>query len=96
MQSIVVRTHSYPKTILHFPSESNAQKAHPTQKPVALMEYLIRTYTNEGDVVLDSTMGSGTTCLAAKNLRRRYIGIEKDPAYYEIARKRVEGVGVVA
>ena len=61
IQSVVTRTHSYPKTILHFPSEGNSQKTHPTQKPVALFEYLIRTYTNEGDTVLDNCAGSGTT-----------------------------------
>lgn len=62
---------------------------HPTQKPLALMEYLIKTYTNEGDLVLDNTMGSGTTCVAAKNLSRRFIGIEKNPKYYEIACNRL-------
>ncbi len=64
---------------------------HPTQKPVALMEYLIRTYTNEGEVVLDNCMGSGTTGLTAKNLNRKFIGIEKDAGYFEIARNRIEG-----
>ena len=63
---------------------------HPTQKPVALMEYLIKTYTNEGDTVLDFTMGSGTTLVACANLGRKGIGIELDPDYFEIARKRVE------
>jgi len=63
---------------------------HPTQKPVALMEYLIRTYTNEGETVLDNTMGSGTTGVACMNIGRRFIGIERDPAYYEIAKKRIE------
>jgi site-specific DNA-methyltransferase (adenine-specific) len=63
---------------------------HPTQKPVALMEYLIRTYTNEGDTVLDNCMGSGTTGVACKNTGRKFIGIERDPAYFEIARKRIE------
>ncbi len=62
---------------------------HPTQKPVALMEYLIRTYTQEGDTVLDFCMGSGTTGLAAKNLGRKFIGIEKDEKYFEIAKKRI-------
>lgn len=63
---------------------------HPTQKPVALMEYLIRTYTDEGDTVLDNCMGSGTTGVACKNTNRKFIGIERDPAYFEIARKRIE------
>lgn len=63
---------------------------HPTQKPVALMEYLIRTYTNPGDVVLDNTMGSGTTGVACVNTGRSFIGIERDPGYYDIACKRIE------
>lgn len=62
---------------------------HPTQKPVALMEDLIRTYTNEGDTVLDFTMGSGTTGVACKNLNRGFIGIEKDETYFQIAEKRI-------
>jgi site-specific DNA-methyltransferase (adenine-specific) len=64
------------------------KKLHPTQKPVALCEYLIRTYTNEGDMVLDNCMGSGTTGVACLNTGRNFIGIEKDLAYFEIARKR--------
>jgi site-specific DNA-methyltransferase (adenine-specific) len=63
---------------------------HPTQKPVALMEYLIRTYTNEGDTVLDNCMGSGTTGVACANTGRKFIGIERDPGYFDIARKRIE------
>ena len=62
---------------------------HPTQKPVALMEYLIKTYTNEGDTVLDFTMGSGTTGVACKNLNRNFIGIELDKKYFDIAEKRI-------
>jgi site-specific DNA-methyltransferase (adenine-specific) len=64
---------------------------HPTQKPVALMEYLVRTYSNEGDTVLDFCMGSGTTGVACVNAGRRFIGVEKDPAYVDIARKRLAG-----
>ena len=64
---------------------------HPTQKPVKLCEYLIKTYTNEGDIVLDNCMGSGTTCLAAKNLGRRYIGFELEPRYFDIAKQRIDG-----
>ena len=64
---------------------------HPTQKPVELMEYLIKTYSNEGDTVLDFTMGSGTTGVACKRLRRNFIGIELDPGYFEIAQKRIDG-----
>lgn len=62
---------------------------HPTGKPVALMEYLIRTYTNEGETVLDFTMGSGTTGVACKNLNRNFIGIEKDETYFKIAQERI-------
>ena len=62
---------------------------HPTQKPVALMEYLIKTYTNEGDTVLDFCMGSGTTGIACKNLNRNFIGIEKETEYFDIAQKRI-------
>ena len=63
---------------------------HPTQKPVALMEYLIRTYTNEGETVLDNCMGSGTTGVACLNTNRNFIGIEKEREYYEIAKARLE------
>lgn len=63
---------------------------HPTIKPIELFEYLIKTYTNERDIVLDNTMGSGTTCLAAKNLNRQYIGIEKEEKYFNIAKERLK------
>ena len=65
-------------------------RIHPTQKPVALMEYLIKTYTNEGETVLDFCMGSGTTGVACRNLNRNFIGIEKEPEYFEIARGRIQ------
>jgi site-specific DNA-methyltransferase (adenine-specific) len=78
----------YPKTVLEFAQEMHTSK-HPTQKPVALMEYLIKTYTNEGDTVLDNVMGSGTTGVACKNLGRSFVGIELDPTYFEIASKRI-------
>lgn len=78
-----------PFTILEFPN-SNHGKLHPTQKPVALLEYLIRTYTNEGDLVLDNCMGSGSTGVAAVQTGRRFIGIEKDEGYFETAKKRIE------
>ena len=84
---LVERTHSYPKTILTFPPEGKTQ--HTTQKPVALMEYLIRTYTNEGETVLDNTMGSGTTGVACVNTGRSFIGIERDPDYFKIAEERI-------
>jgi site-specific DNA-methyltransferase (adenine-specific) len=63
---------------------------HPTQKPVALYEYLVKTYTNEGDTVLDFCMGSGTTGVAALKLGRKFIGIEKDPKYFAIAAQRIQ------
>ena len=64
---------------------------HPTEKPVGLMEYLVKTYTNESDVVLDNCMGSGTTGVACKNLGRKFIGIEQDLTYFEIAKNRIYG-----
>lgn len=79
---------NYPTSVVKFSKDS--KPVHPTQKPVALMEYLIKTYTNEGETVLDFTMGSGTTGVAAINTNRHFIGIEKDPAYFEIAKKRIE------
>ena len=88
-------TDRYPTTVLHFPvvnnDGTNGVRQHPTQKPVALMEYLIRTYTNAGETVLDFTFGSGTTGVAAANTGRRFIGIEKDAGYFKIASERIEG-----
>ena len=81
----------YPKRILKFNTERANDNGHPTQKPVALLEYLIKTYTLEGETVLDFTMGSGSTGVAAKNLNRGFIGIEKDEKYFEIAKQRIEG-----
>ena len=86
-KEIIIRTHSYPKTIQTFGMDKRV--GHPTQKPVALMEYLIKTYTNENETVLDFCMGSGTTGLAAKNTGRKFIGIEKDAGYFEIAKQRL-------
>ena len=77
----------YPSSVQKYSNGNNGTQ-HPTQKPLELMKYLIKTYTNENDMVLDNTMGSGTTCLAAKNLNRKFIGIEKEPKYYEIACQR--------
>ena len=77
----------YPSSVQKYSNGNNGTK-HPTQKPLELMKYLIKTYTNENDMVLDNTMGSGTTCLAAKELNRKFIGIEKEPKYYEIACQR--------
>jgi len=79
-----------PSTILRFNGVYKNTILHPTQKPVALMEYLIKTYTNEGETVLDFTMGSGTTGVACKNLNRSFIGIEDDEKYFDIAKKRIE------
>ena len=72
--------------------DNKNEKIHPTQKPVALMEYLIKTYTNEGETVLDFTMGSGTTGVACKNLNRNFIGIELDEKYFKIAEDRINSV----
>ena len=80
----------YPTQVLKFQRDTLKSNLHPTQKPVALMEYLIKTYTNEGELVLDFTMGSGTTGVACKNLGRDFIGIEMDENYFNIAKKRVE------
>ena len=80
----------YPKTLLKFKTERGL---HPTQKPVKLMEYLIKTYTNEGDTVLDNVMGSGTTGVACKNLNRNFIGMELDEEYFKIATERINEVG---
>ena len=77
---------NYPKQILSFPSERGL---HPTQKPVELMEYLIKTYTNENETVLDFTMGSGSTGVAAKNTNRKFIGIEQDENYFNISKERI-------
>lgn len=79
---------NYPKRVINF-SYSNAGSLHPTQKPVALFEYLIRTYTNEGDTVLDSCMGSGTTAVACINANRNFIGFELDKEYFDKANKRI-------
>ena len=79
----------YPTSILEFSNANQKDKLHPTQKPVALFEYLIKTYTNEGETVLDNCMGSGTTGVACKNLNRNFIGIELDEGYFKIAKERI-------
>ena len=78
---------NYPRTILKY--KSVGKTIHPTQKPVALFEYLIKTYTNEGETVLDNCMGSGTTAIACINANRNYIGFELDEGYYNIANNRI-------
>lgn len=75
-------------TIYHYNS-TNGKNVHPTQKPVALLEYLIKTYTDEGDIVLDNCMGSGSTGVACVNTGRGFIGIEKDERYFDIAQQRI-------
>ena len=80
----------YPKSILESSNANQKGKVHPTQKPVALMEYLIRTYTNANETVLDFTMGSGSTGVACLKTSRNFIGIELDPSYFEIAKQRIE------
>ena len=82
----------YPRSILKF--NHDKEKLHPTQKPVALMEYLIKTYSNEGMTVLDFTMGSGTTGVACVNTNRKFIGIELDETYFNIAKNRIEQTGL--
>ena len=82
-------TDRYPRSVITFASDKQKSKLHPTQKPLALIEYMIRTYTNEGDLILDNTCGSGTTGLGAKNLGRNFIMMEQDPEHYETACKRV-------
>lgn len=78
----------YPKSVIYFQKETDY--LHPTQKPVSLLRYLVLTYTNEGDTVLDNCMGSGSTIVAAIKEKRQWIGIEKDEKYFEIARKRIQ------
>jgi site-specific DNA-methyltransferase (adenine-specific) len=79
----------HPKSILTISNANQKGKQHPTQKPVELMEYLIKTYTNENETVLDFTMGSGSTGVACKNLNRNFIGIEMDDNYFNIAKERI-------
>lgn len=86
---IINKGERYPTTILKFNRELK-KRLHPTQKPVPLLEYLIKTYTNEADTVLDNCMGSGSTGVAAVNTKRRFIGIEKDDKYFELAKQRIE------
>ena len=86
----IIEFENYPKSILKYNNSDNRQRGlHPTQKPVELCEYLIKTYTTEGETVLDSCMGSGSTGVACKNLNRNFIGIELDQEYFKIAEKRI-------
>lgn len=79
----------YPRSVLHFPTDKQKEALHPTQKSIALLEYLIRMYTNEGELVLDNCMGSGSTGVACIKCNRRFIGIENDEAYYRAAVERI-------
>jgi len=83
---------NYPRSIIRIANDS--KPVHPTQKPVALMEYLIRTYTNEGETVMDNCMGSGTTGVACVNTGRKFIGMEQDAKYFEIAQNRIHDVAL--
>ena len=80
----------YPKSILDFSNASQKGKVHPTQKPVPLFEYLIKTYTNKGETVLDNCMGSGTTAIACLNTNRNFIGFEMDKEYFDTANERID------
>ena len=80
----------HPTQVLKFNRDNPRKRLHPTQKPVALLEYLINTYTNPGDIVLDNCMGSGSTGEACKNTKRRFIGIEIEDDYFDIAKQRID------
>lgn len=82
----------FPRSVITFPSDKQKSHLHSTQKPVALCEYMIKTYTNEGNIVLDSCMGSGTAGVAAINTNRKFIGIEKDKDYFQIAKNRLNAL----
>jgi site-specific DNA-methyltransferase (adenine-specific) len=83
-------TSRYPRSVIKTSTDKQKSKLHPTQKPVALMEYLIKTYTNEGETVLDFTAGSFTTGVACVNLNRKFIGIEMDKSYFDIGVNRIK------
>lgn len=84
-----IYTHKHPTTLLSFSNRADKRGLHPTQKPVALLEWLVATYTNPGDTVLDPAMGSGGSGVACARLGRNFIGIEKDKTYFDIAQKRI-------
>ena len=87
-------TDRYPRSVQKFPviNNDNPLKFHPTQKPVGMIEYFIKTYSNEGDTILDNCMGSGSTCIAAINTGREYIGIEADEEYFNYAKEWIDKV----
>ena len=87
--------HRYPRSVVYFVTAEKEGKLHPTQKPIKLFEWLIKTYSNENDVVLDLTMGSGTTGVAAINTNRKFIGIEFNDIYFKVTEKRIsESIGI--
>lgn len=88
--TFVTEIGNYPTDILFFNAKAKMHRLHPNEKPIELCEYLINTYTNEGNLVLDNCMGSGTTAISAINTNRNFIGFEKDTTYFEIAKKRIE------
>lgn len=88
MKEHIIKYTNYPNNVLHFNKESKT--VHPTQKPIDLLEYLIKTYTAKDDLILDNCMGSGSTGVACGNTKRRFIGIELDKNYFEIAKRRIE------
>ncbi len=86
------QTDRYPRSIQVFKTDKQKVSLHPTQKPVALLEYLIKTYTNENEIVLDFTFGSGSTGVATLNTNRKFIGIEMDEGYFNIAVERIKSL----
>ena len=91
---VEIKRGCYPKSVQKIKGvpTANSIRVHPTQKPIELMEFLVNTYTNEGDLVLDFTMGSGTTCVASKKLKRKFIGIEIEKKYFDIANNRLKNI----
>lgn len=87
-------TDRYPRSVIKFPSDKQKNALHPTQKPVALCEYLIKTYSNHGDTVLDNVMGSGTAGVACQRLGRNFIGMEIEKQYFDLAKHRIEQEGI--
>lgn len=85
-------TERYPRSIQTFSTDTQSSSLHPTQKPVALLEYLIKTYTNEGEIVLDNCIGSGTTAVACINQNRHFVGFEIDRKYFQVANERIKRV----
>ena len=87
----IISDEKYPTSIISFPKKHISGKSyHPTEKPTDILEYLIKTYSNDNELVLDNTCGSGSTGVAAVNMNRRFIGIEKDDKYFEIAQNRID------